>query len=517
MKQKVERGGWPWQAPTGYLNRRDKNRAWVEADPVMGPLITRAFEEMATGKWTLAAWTRHAVGQGYRSRKGQPLTKSAWHRIFHNRFYLGKTWWGPADERDGDHPALTDAITFQRVQEVLAVHGHHRRPVRRHSYLLKGLLYSLDANSFCTGCTQVDKGQAYYRSTARINGRQVYYNSREVDAQVEEIVKGLEIAPETRPVMQQALTDWLLEMTGSGEGSDLQRSRARLEQLQRKRKNLNRMAAEDMVSWEEFKELRAEIEAEEAALSSRIQMVMQHQTLLAADFELALDIASNLGWLYGRGNFDERRLLVETLFKQVNVRGDSVVAYELNPPFNMFYPGSDNNENGPEGPTPGPVRVSSTMVGHLEGKLQEQPAVRHLNEHLPLSEEPPGVPLEGVAQVDGDGQTRRPLPQPRCRSNSPHHHHHRLLHATRRHALSRPRRCLLRPARQAGRGPTVHPSPGTLGLYRNPEHSLSRRFHGKSVWSNGRVPPWRKRFAPCEEHALPPLRLLAGDNSPCYL
>ena len=85
------------------------------------------------------------------------------------------------------------------------------------------------------------------------------------------------------------------------------------------------------------------MEAEEAALGSRIQMVMHHQTLLATDFKLALDIASNLGWLYGRVNFRERRLLVETLFKRVDAQGDKVAAYKLNPPCNMFCPGPDKN------------------------------------------------------------------------------------------------------------------------------------------------------------------------------
>ena len=38
-----------------------------------------------------------------------------------------------------------------------------------------------------------------------------------------------------------------------------------------------------------------------------------------------LDIAGNLGWLCGRGSFEERRLLVETLFQWVEVQGERVV------------------------------------------------------------------------------------------------------------------------------------------------------------------------------------------------
>jgi len=43
MKEKVEKGGWPKMAPTGYLNVHEKNSAWVEVDPQLGPLVTKAF------------------------------------------------------------------------------------------------------------------------------------------------------------------------------------------------------------------------------------------------------------------------------------------------------------------------------------------------------------------------------------------------------------------------------------------------------------------------------------------
>ena len=95
MKQKAEKGGWPWLAPIGYVNKHDKHRAWLEPDPALGPLITKAFDEMATGKWTLRDWRQHAASLGYRSRKAQPISLAHWQRIFHNRCYVGKTRWGP--------------------------------------------------------------------------------------------------------------------------------------------------------------------------------------------------------------------------------------------------------------------------------------------------------------------------------------------------------------------------------------------------------------------------------------
>ncbi len=337
MKQKVAQGGWPWLAPIGYVNHKDKNDTWVDVDPELGPVITKAFQEMATGTYTLNEWTAHAFALGYRSKSGGKISRSKWHDLFHNRFYLGKTGWGRrGEEQDGNHTALTDSVTFAKVQEVLAKHDHYKKRTQRHDYLLRGLLYSLDANSPCLVTTQPSKRISYYRSKTKINGSQVYYSCREIDEEAGEVVKSLAIQQECRPQLQTDLKEWLEEMGKSDEDSELSRARQRLEFLVTKRKNVNRMAAEQIIGWDEFKELRDELEGEEATLKSRIDFITRHQTLFAADFELALDIACNLGWLYEKGKFEERRLLVETLFKGINVQKGKILSYELNPPFAIF-------------------------------------------------------------------------------------------------------------------------------------------------------------------------------------
>ena len=45
--KKVETGGWPKQAPFGYVNKHDKNSTWIEVDPKNGPFVTEAFREMS--------------------------------------------------------------------------------------------------------------------------------------------------------------------------------------------------------------------------------------------------------------------------------------------------------------------------------------------------------------------------------------------------------------------------------------------------------------------------------------
>jgi hypothetical protein len=168
----------------------------------------------------------------------------------------------------------------------------------------------------------VSKGQSYYRSVVTVRGSRFYYNCREIDQQAGELVLTLRMNPGDRPSVEVALKEWLAEKESGGEDSDLSLATSRVDQIERKRKNPNRMAAEELISWEESKELRDEIEQEESAPRLGLQMLTQHQALLAPDFELALDIACNLGWLHSQGSIQEKRLLAETLFQRPLLKGD---------------------------------------------------------------------------------------------------------------------------------------------------------------------------------------------------
>jgi hypothetical protein len=133
-------------------------------------MITEAFKEMATGKYTIDEWTARAFTSGYRNRSGGNISRSKWHDVFHHRFYLGKTGWGrKGEEQDGNHPALTDPTTFAQVQEVLAKHDHYKKRVQRHDYysVIWFFLWMLIAlPGYCTA----PQGVSYYRSKVKVNG-----------------------------------------------------------------------------------------------------------------------------------------------------------------------------------------------------------------------------------------------------------------------------------------------------------------------------------------------------------
>jgi len=93
---------------------------------------------------------------------------------------------------------------------------------------------------------------------------------------------------------------------------------------------------EEDISYQDFREYRARIEAERSRLTNTVDAIKQRQHLVKADFEIALQLATELDFLFEKGNFDERRLLCETVLKRLYVREGIVTKVELNSPFALI-------------------------------------------------------------------------------------------------------------------------------------------------------------------------------------
>ena len=332
LQRKVETGGWPKKAPFGYLNKHDNTSAWIEVDPDNGPFITYAFKEFATGKWTLEEWADQAYSLGRRSRKGNRIGKQAWSEMFHHRFYLGETWLRPGDiPTRGSHEPLVDVDTFTQVQQVLRQHDKNKQRTRRHKYLLRGILHSVDADSPCWAETNNKKKLSYYRSRRKVNGSQVYYNSKTIEDQIPAIFKSLTITESKRQMLREQMSrSFNDELDGNGQ---LKAYEARLVKLERMEKNLQSLYMEEEISLADFKEHRSHIEAERSRLKTNVDSIRQRQHLVKADFEVALQLATQFDFLYRNGNFDQRRLLCETVLKRLHVEDGKIVKPEYNAPF----------------------------------------------------------------------------------------------------------------------------------------------------------------------------------------
>jgi DNA invertase Pin-like site-specific DNA recombinase len=90
MRAALELGRWTFPAPLGYLNAPKCSGASLVHDSERGPLVRRAFEDLATGRYTKQEVIARVTEAGLRSRKGLRLSSQTFGQMVRNPIYIGK-------------------------------------------------------------------------------------------------------------------------------------------------------------------------------------------------------------------------------------------------------------------------------------------------------------------------------------------------------------------------------------------------------------------------------------------
>ncbi len=149
------------KAPRGYINRRDdKGEPYVEKDETQAGVIKQVFEEVAKGV---------EAPNNIRRRLCPNIQKDAFYRMLRNIFYIGLIR-VPAYKDDpeqivkGQHKAIIDAETFDKVQDILSGKRKHEPKVSKtidpDLYLRKYIVCPICGHSI-TGATSTGKGGKY--------------------------------------------------------------------------------------------------------------------------------------------------------------------------------------------------------------------------------------------------------------------------------------------------------------------------------------------------------------------
>ncbi len=120
MKAALELGRWTFLAPLGYLNAPRSTGKSLIPDPERAPLVKRAFQHFATGRFTKDEVRKNAIALGLKTRRGEPVPSQTFDAMLRNHVYIGRIDvpdFGVSTRGDFD-PLVTEAIFF-RVQAIL--------------------------------------------------------------------------------------------------------------------------------------------------------------------------------------------------------------------------------------------------------------------------------------------------------------------------------------------------------------------------------------------------------------
>ncbi len=122
MRAALELGRWVFLAPLGYINAPRAMGKSLMPDPERAPLVRRAFEEYATGRFTKQQLLQQVTAWGLRNRRARALSSQAIGMLLRNQLYAGIVdvpEYGVRGKR-GDFEPLISEDLFYRAQAVLA-------------------------------------------------------------------------------------------------------------------------------------------------------------------------------------------------------------------------------------------------------------------------------------------------------------------------------------------------------------------------------------------------------------
>ncbi len=398
--EKAKRGGTPFRAPLGYLNRRTwiedgtgpaREIRTVDLDPVRAPLVTEAFRLYASGDYSLSELAEYLNAKGLRTRATtktpeQPVGLNRLQQLLRKDYYTGVVRYR-GHAYPGRHQPLTDKATFERVQEVLDAQRNGGVRSYRHDHYLTGLLTCEECNRRLIYVTAKGNGGLYeYYVCMGSKDRSCSQPHRRL-ATMEELVaaeyKKVTLTDKQRAQARADVLERIANISGEG-AAERKRATARIAELQKQEAKLLEAHLNDSVSPDLFQTQQRRISKERLAAESLVARLDVHFTGAEAGLDAALALTHNLYDGYLRAPDEVRRLCNQAIFQTLYIDGDETVRHDLKEPFRTLasYLPDDSPEDGE---TAAPARdgglnfFSMVEIRGLKPRTSSLPAKRSIS------------------------------------------------------------------------------------------------------------------------------------------
>lgn len=335
-RAKLERGGWPGKAPLGYLN--DKANKTIIVDEVKAPFIKRAFQEYATGLYSLSELVELLYADGFRTWSDKKVLKASIHKLLSDPFYMGVMRKG-GKLYNGNHEALVSKETFDQAQLVLS--GKRRPKPQKHFFHLRGLFTCATCGCMLTATKK--KGHDYYYCT---NGKGVcfehksYLRSEKLDQLVAETLDLLHIDPELVELAYEAAL-LRTESEAQYHSTSLKALLDRLQSLQKAQSRLTDSYVADVVPQAVYEAKMLSLRNEATTLTRQIQEAEK-----ATNPATTLEPVKNLVMSgisaasdYLKADIEDKRILASQLLWNLKLSSGEIQEYQFKMPYQLLVEG----------------------------------------------------------------------------------------------------------------------------------------------------------------------------------
>ena len=327
------------------MDEKGREERTVILDEERAPLIKLAFEEYATGNWTVQDLAEHLAACGLTTRAtpripSQPINKKSLNSVLINPYYKGIVSYQGV-EYDGTHPALVNPDTWQQVQDILLSHINGER-TREHPHFLKGSVFCKNCGSrMFINYTKSHTGVRYPyficggRHNKRTDCKQRAVLIADVERQVEQIYDSYSFPPKIADYLEK----WLrqnIEAEQDKYATELDGLRREKDKLERQRKKLLEAHYNDAIPLDLLKSEQQKIAKQLAAIDHQIKAYDYTFTTVIERLGDAIDLIENCGRTYRMANDNMKKMMNQAIFKRLLIGSDGKVTAEFAEPFTML-------------------------------------------------------------------------------------------------------------------------------------------------------------------------------------
>jgi site-specific DNA recombinase len=324
---RIKQGLCPLPAPVGYLGQgKGKTK---EPDPVQAPLVKKAFEVYATGRWGLNALVEKMYEAGLRNKKGNKVTRNDLSHLLHNPFYIGLIKIRVRCELfPGKHAPIISKSLFDQVQSVLS--GKNIEKSHRHFFLFRKLAHCNSCGATLIGETH--KGHNYYRCHTK-GCAQKSIREDAVETALIEVLKQLRFNEvENRYIREQIKGSYQNVITFKE--AQTKALNLQLEQLQARLSKLADAYIDAMLDKTTYLEKKNSLILEQETMKESLKNLDAGGQEVLKRVEAFIELLNNAYLSYKLANQEERRDLIKMIISNLIVEGKNLTI-KLNYPFQI--------------------------------------------------------------------------------------------------------------------------------------------------------------------------------------
>lgn len=219
MKKRLEQGGWPHDAPIGYIKARTaQGITSIAPDPDMAPKVKMFLETFATGQYTVRQATDLSFELGIKGKKGNKRTWQTTENMLKNPIYAGyiQSKYTNGIRYTGLHQAIISSDIFEKNLRILS--GKNRIQFRNDESeypLRRDFLKCGYCGKYVTGSAPRGNGGRYprygcmYCKSSKLGGKKVSKSSEEIHVEFKYILSRIRYRDGRLKMFKQiVLTRW---------------------------------------------------------------------------------------------------------------------------------------------------------------------------------------------------------------------------------------------------------------------------------------------------------------------